>query len=135
MDGETSAWYQWMHNNYPFPSWDAFVQALEERFGDSPYKSNSGALAKLLQTSSVAEYISNYEALANKTTYLPPDFLLQNFISGLKPHLRQEVQALQPTNQHTPSPMTCQTSRRKIGGLETPIKPTKCLSHTPTPSP
>ncbi|XP_061356960.1 uncharacterized protein LOC133301350 [Gastrolobium bilobum] len=97
MDGPALAWFQWMHSNYPFHDWNEFTQALEARFGDSPYTDHMGSLAKLQQTTSVADYIATYEALANRTTNLPAEFLLRNFISGLKPAIRQEVQALQPT--------------------------------------
>ncbi|KAK4265564.1 hypothetical protein QN277_026598 [Acacia crassicarpa] len=97
MDGPALTWYQWTFHNNPFHTWDVFTQSLENRFGDSPYTSHMGALAKLTQTSTVSIYVTEYEALANRTTDLPTPFLLHNFVSGLQPHIRREVQALRPT--------------------------------------
>lgn len=98
MDGPALAWYQSMHSNNHFHSWDAFAAALEVRFGDSPYVDHMGFLAKLRQSSTVTAYFTSYEALANRTSQLPATFLLSNFISGLRPDIRREVQALRPSS-------------------------------------
>jgi len=45
---------------------------------------------------SVADYLSEFETLANCIMGLPPPFLLSCFILGLAPKVRQEVQVLQP---------------------------------------
>ncbi|KAK4260707.1 hypothetical protein QN277_003788 [Acacia crassicarpa] len=97
MDGPALAWYQWTFTNTPFCTWDDFIQSLENRFGDSPYTSHMGALAKLTQTSIVSAYVTAYEALINRTIDLLAPFLLHNFVSGLQPHIHREVQALHPT--------------------------------------
>ena len=96
MDGPALAWFQWAHTNHPYPTWEAFTEALDARFGDSSYTDHMGTLAKLTQTSTVTSYISEYVSLANRTKQLPTEFLLHNFVSGLKPYIRREVQALQP---------------------------------------
>ena len=96
MDGPALAWFQWAHTNHPYTTWEAFTEALDARFEDSPYTDHMGTLAKLTQTSTVTSYISEYESLANRTKHLPTEFLLHNFVSGLKPYIRREVQALQP---------------------------------------
>lgn len=53
---------------------------------------------KLCQTTTVNDYQSAFEALANRIVGLPPQFYLNCFISGLKPAIRREVQAFQPTS-------------------------------------
>ncbi|KAK4286039.1 hypothetical protein QN277_002651 [Acacia crassicarpa] len=97
MDSPALAWYQWTFNNTPFQTGDEFTQSLENRFGDSPYTSHMGALAKLTQTSTISAYVTEYEALANRTNHLSAPFLLHNFVLGLQPHIRREVQAPRPT--------------------------------------
>jgi len=42
--------------------------------------------------------ISEFETFANRISDFPPSFYLSCFISGLKPHIRCEITALQPTN-------------------------------------
>lgn len=44
------------------------------------------------------DYQSQFELLSHRRTSLPSDALLGCFISGLKPHIKGEVQVLQPIN-------------------------------------
>ncbi|GAU23300.1 hypothetical protein TSUD_237540 [Trifolium subterraneum] len=73
-----------------------FLQTLESRFAPSLYEDPKGALFKLCQTTTVREYQSHFETLANRIVGLPPPFYLSCFIYGLKPAIRREVQAFQP---------------------------------------
>lgn len=96
MEGRALAWFQWMNTTEQFPSWSAFLNALRTRFAPSQFEDPSGALSKLTQTGTVAQYLSDFEDLANCTAGLPSTFLLSCFISGLTPEIRREVQAHQP---------------------------------------
>ncbi|MCH81628.1 hypothetical protein A2U01_0002419, partial [Trifolium medium] len=96
MEGDALAWFQWMHSNHQLLSWTGFLNALETRFAPSMYEDPQGSLFKLCQTSTVREYQTQFETLANRITGLPPQFYLSCFISGLKPAIRREVQAFQP---------------------------------------
>ncbi|XP_077217843.1 uncharacterized protein LOC143852342 [Tasmannia lanceolata] len=96
MDGKALQWFQWMHRNDQFTNWPVFTKALEIRFGPSEFEDHQGTLAKLLQKYSVFDYQSDFEALANRTTNLPPSFIVSCFISGLRPDIRSEVRAFQP---------------------------------------
>lgn len=98
LDGAALAWYQWMYRNSQILSWTQFLQALETRFALTAYDDPRGKLFKLTQTSSVATYLSEFEALANRIIGLPTPFLLSRFVSGLKPEIRREVLALQPSS-------------------------------------
>ena len=96
MEGEALTWFQWMHSNGQLLSWPMFLHALDLRFAPSLYDDPKGALFKLCQTTSVANYQTTFESLANRIVGLPPQFYLSCFISGLKPAIRREVQAFQP---------------------------------------
>lgn len=96
MDGPALAWFQWMARNHQLPTWTGFLQAIEARFAHSPYEDPTGQLFKLTQKGSVRDYLTQFEALANRITGLSPSSLLSCFISRLDPAIRREVQALQP---------------------------------------
>nr|KYP61599.1 Retrotransposable element Tf2 [Cajanus cajan]KYP61600.1 Retrotransposable element Tf2 [Cajanus cajan] len=85
-----------MHNNGLLTSWDAFLRALELRFAPSKFDDPIAAICKLTQTQSLHDYLSDFETLANRISDYPQSFYLSCFLSGLKPHLRREVTALQP---------------------------------------
>lgn len=97
LDGPALAWYQWMYRNGQIASWAQFLQALETRFAPTAYDDPRGKLFKLLQTTSVAAYLSEFESLANRIVGLSTPDLLSCFISGLKPEIRREVLSQQPT--------------------------------------
>lgn len=96
MEGRALAWFQWMNTTHQFPSWPAFLEALRTRFAPSQFEDPSGALCKLTQSGIVAQYLADFEDLANRTIGLPTPFLLSCFISGLTPEIRREVQANKP---------------------------------------
>lgn len=95
----TQQWggFIWIHNNNNMlTTWANFLLALQHRFGPSHLEDPQGELFKLQQTTIVRDYCSKFETLSNKTIGVSPHFLLRCFISGLKPHGRRKVQALQP---------------------------------------
>ncbi|WVZ04003.1 hypothetical protein V8G54_024809 [Vigna mungo] len=98
LGGPALAWYQWMHNNNLITSWEAFLRALELRFAPSKFEDLVADLCKLSQTQSLQKYISEFESLANRISRYPLNFYLSCFVFGLKPHLRREVTALQPSD-------------------------------------
>lgn len=96
LDGPALSWFQWMFKNGFITSWSALLQAIEGRFAPSFYDDPCRTLFKLVQRSSVTEYLTEFEKLANRITGLSPSVLLSYFISGLSPEIRREVQAFQP---------------------------------------
>lgn len=72
------------------------LQALEAHFAPFQYDDPTRILFKLTQRGSIMDYLSQFETLANRIVGLPTPFLLSCFISGLKPDILREVQALQP---------------------------------------
>ncbi|XP_028212786.1 uncharacterized protein LOC114395257 [Glycine soja] len=129
MEGAALAWFQWMHRNGQLTSWPAFLHALHTRFSSSTYKDPTGLLCKLTQRSSVQEYLSEFESLANRILGLPAPFLLSCFISGLSPAIRREVQALQPhsltqaTQYPRPSPAPAPSADLNTLGHLRPLLP------------
>lgn len=85
MEGKALAWFQWMYRNGQLTSWPAFLHALHTRFSSSTYKDPTGMLCKLTQQSSTAEYLAEFESLANCVIGLPTLFVLSCFVSGLSP--------------------------------------------------
>lgn len=62
------------------------------------WRSSRGARFKLTQTTTVRQYQYQVDTMSNRFTGSPKNFLLICFISGLKPHICRDVQALQPIN-------------------------------------
>ncbi|KAL0303885.1 UNVERIFIED_CONTAM: Retrovirus-related Pol polyprotein from transposon.6 [Sesamum radiatum] len=50
--GEALSWFKWMSSNHQLSSWEAFVRALELRFGPSSFENHQAALFKLRQRGS-----------------------------------------------------------------------------------
>lgn len=96
MEGPTLAWFQWLTRNHQLTTWPSFLEAVEARFAHSPYEDPTGILFKLTQKGTVTQYLTQFEALANRIVGLSPSLLLSCFISGLEPDICHEVQALQP---------------------------------------
>lgn len=98
LDKDVVPWYQMITRNNPFRSWGAFTRALELESGPSPYESPRPTLFKLTQSSTISEYYSTFTTLANLSHGLSPDAILDCFISGLKPEIRRDVIAQNPTS-------------------------------------
>src|ERR1044072_4143482 len=98
LEGPALAWYQWMHRNHQLVSWPQFLRALETRFAPTAFDDPRGKFYKLLQSSTVAAYLTEFEALANRLDGVPPEDLLSCFIADLKLEIRCELVAQQPTS-------------------------------------
>ncbi|KAF5468520.1 hypothetical protein F2P56_012664 [Juglans regia] len=98
MEGEALVWYQTAFNSGQFNSWESLVMAMQVRFGPSAYDDPMEALTKLKQTTSVAVYKSQFEALTNRLIGLSKKHLLSCFVSGLKDEIRLPVKMFNPVN-------------------------------------
>ncbi|GKA55977.1 retrotransposon-related protein, partial [Tanacetum coccineum] len=98
LEGEAAEWFRWMTRNGLITNWDAFVDSVKNRFGPSKYEDPQGALLKLLQTGTVAQYQSEFEKLMNRVTDISENLLISFYVSGLKPNLQREVLVAKPTN-------------------------------------
>ena len=96
MKGDTLGWYKWMFQNNQLSDWATFSWSLELRFGPSTYENHQAQLFKLRQSGSITEYQAQFEKLGNRVLGLPPEALLNCFISGLKPDIRNEIAIQRP---------------------------------------
>ncbi|KAL0395951.1 UNVERIFIED_CONTAM: hypothetical protein Scaly_0043500 [Sesamum calycinum] len=96
MKGEALSWFKWMFTNRQLSSWDAFARALKLRFGPSSFDNHQAVLFKLRQRGSVAEFQADFER--NHVVGLPPEALLNCFISRLRPDIQRELAVLQQSS-------------------------------------
>lgn len=98
MDGSALPWFQWQHKTHQIQSWEDFTRLLETTFGQSEYEDHQEMLARLIQTSTVAEYRQCFDTLDNRISGVSASFLTSCFISGLCSDIRHEVKAFRPTS-------------------------------------
>ena len=79
-------------------TWPLLKEGLYTRYGPTEFDDFFGDLTKLKQMGSVREYQSQFERLLSRVGKLPPAQQVGCFISGLKEHLRIDVQALKPAS-------------------------------------
>jgi len=96
LEGEAIQWYDWFEASHGLPTWAAFVEGLLVRFGPSAFEDVYGELAKIRQTSTVSEYQSRFERLANSTRDWSERQLFGTFVEGLQPDIRREVKTHRP---------------------------------------
>ena len=96
MDQEALVWYQDAEDAGIFCNWEGMVQALYVRFGSTPYDDPMEALTRLKQTSSVAVYKAEFEALSNRIKGLSSTHKMSCFLSGLRDEIRLPVRMLNP---------------------------------------
>ncbi|KAL0385789.1 UNVERIFIED_CONTAM: hypothetical protein Sradi_2973200 [Sesamum radiatum] len=94
MHGEALSWFKWVYNNNQLTSWEAFLRALELRFGPSSFVNHQATLFKLRQRGSVADFQAEFERLCNRVVGLSPESILNCFISGLRPDIQREIAVL-----------------------------------------
>lgn len=95
MEGEALVWFQNANEASQFPTWEAFLQALLTSFG-LVYDDPMDSLMQLHQTSKVAEYTTQFEALSNRLWGLSDRNRLSCFLSGLKDEVRLPLRMLSP---------------------------------------
>ena len=96
MDLGALIWFQEVEEAGVLFYWEYFVPALHVRFGTSAYDDPMEVLTRLRQTSTVALYKVEFEAVSNKVKSLSPLHKLSYFLSGLKDEIRLPVRMLNP---------------------------------------
>ncbi|KAH0760251.1 hypothetical protein KY290_023744 [Solanum tuberosum] len=69
----------------------------DHKFRKRDLEAPEGRLAKLRQTTTVAEYQSRFEAVSNETMHFPDQVLTHFFTSGLRPDIKTVVLIREPT--------------------------------------
>lgn len=146
MSEDALSWYQWMYNNHLMSTWEAFVHALEVRFGPSSYDNHQQALFKLKQTTSVAEYQKEFERLCNRVTGPSSVAIVDCFVFGLKFTIQNELAIHRPTSisqaiglaklieSKTLAQRPFQTAASKQPGPKPPLLPTPSSKLLPSPT-
>ena len=89
-------WFQEAEEAGVITNWDSLVQALHVRFGSTAYDDLMKVLTRLRQTSMVAMYKAEFEAMSNRIKGLSPLHKLSCFPSGLKDEIRLPMRMLNP---------------------------------------
>ncbi|GJZ37780.1 gag-pol polyprotein [Tanacetum coccineum] len=90
-------WFRWMTQNGLITDCPRFEESVKNRFSPSKYEDPQGALFKLLQTGTVAEYQEEFEKLMNRVTDISETLLISFYISELKLPLQRELLVSKPT--------------------------------------
>lgn len=98
MEGRAASWFQWMKSNKLLSTWPVFLHSLKHRFGGYLYDDPQGALFKLSQTPTVAEFQASFEDHMNKVSGIFEPLLISFFITGLKAEIRHELSFVKPTS-------------------------------------
>ena len=80
MEGKALVRFQEGEDVGVFGTWEALVQAMLIKFGSTAYDDPMEALSRLRQTSTVALYKGEFEALANRILGLSPQHKLSCFL-------------------------------------------------------
>ena len=96
MELEALIWFQEAEEVGIFSDWESMVQALHVRFGSTAYDDPMEVLTRLRQTTTVALYKAEFEAISNRIKGLSPMHKLSCFLSGLKDEIRLPVRMLSP---------------------------------------
>ncbi|GKC55993.1 ty3-gypsy retrotransposon protein [Tanacetum coccineum] len=98
LEGDAAEWFRWMTRNKLITSWKGFLESVQNRFDPFKYEDPQGALSKLLQTGTIAQYQSEFEKLMNRVTDISEGLLISFYVSGLKPSLQRELLVSKPTS-------------------------------------
>jgi hypothetical protein len=101
MDENAESWLQVYKLKMGLGSWQEFMVAVQEKFGAYDYQHAIDELLDLQQTGTVVEYAGEFEALQYQITMhdlgMGDVYFISQFIKGLKPELRYQVQGQVPT--------------------------------------
>lgn len=101
LDDEADYWYQTIQAEYPNLNWENFIPLLLLRFSTGCQCNLIEKFNKLTQTSSVDNYIAQFEELRGymMSTYTlqTEEFYLSSFLSGLRPDIQQAFYIYKPS--------------------------------------
>ncbi|KAH0737522.1 hypothetical protein KY290_036227 [Solanum tuberosum] len=123
LEGTARDWYQWMHKNHQLIGWDHFTNALVVRFGSKSMEAPEGILAKLQMTSTVRDYLSQFEQIANRTSDVNPLMMKHCFISGLHPNIKSDVLSFRPTTLNDAISLAFLQEQKHLGQVKPPTRP------------
>lgn len=78
-------------DNNAFVTWPEFLEDVRHRFDPQSFKNFTGLIAKLVQTTTVADYHATFEGYLNRVNNLTEEALIPIFIQGLKQPIQEKV--------------------------------------------
>ncbi|XP_042012377.1 uncharacterized protein LOC121760841 [Salvia splendens] len=97
-DPPASEWiFNYMETN-GFVTWQEFLDDVRHRFDPQSFRNYTGLIAKLVQTTTVADYHATFERYLNRVTDLSESSLIPIFIQGLKQPLQEKIELQNPAS-------------------------------------
>ncbi|PIN21602.1 hypothetical protein CDL12_05681 [Handroanthus impetiginosus] len=98
LEGEALQWHQVFLKSrltMTLPTWEEYIQAMNERFGSEMGKDPMIELMHLRQNGSVQDYWREFDELVNRVQ-LAPNYAVSCFIGGLRDDIATRVEAFDP---------------------------------------
>lgn len=95
------AWIRGLLQNGLLSTWAIFCDDLLERFGILAFDDKLEELSRLQQSTSVAEYMAQFEQLMNDVEGQSEETLINFFIGGLKSEIRNQLKISRPSTLRT----------------------------------
>ncbi|XP_042067228.1 uncharacterized protein LOC121810533 [Salvia splendens] len=95
-DPPASEWIFNYRETNGFVTWPEFLNDVRHRFDPQSFRNYTGLIAKLVQTTTVADYHATFERYLNRVTDLSESALIPIFIQGLKQPLQEKVELQNP---------------------------------------
>ncbi|XP_047979333.1 uncharacterized protein LOC125221252 [Salvia hispanica] len=92
---------EWIFNyraNNGFVTWHNFLEDVRYRFDPQSFRNYTGLIAKLVQTTTVADYHATFERYLNRVEDLTESALIPIFVQGHKQPLQEKVELQHPTS-------------------------------------
>lgn len=80
MTGSALQWFHWLHNTNQRSTWEVFARDLEIHFSLSSFQNHEPPLYKLHLTTTVSDYLAEFEVISIRTTTLLDNNLINCFL-------------------------------------------------------
>lgn len=90
------SWLRGIRKINQISTWAKFKLDIKERFEASNYEDKLPELSRLQQTSSMAQYLNQFEELLNEVEEQSEGSLITFFIGGLQSELSNDLRVTQP---------------------------------------
>lgn len=130
---DASVWMNAFEIRHPIISWDQLVTALLEHFGSGTSTDFTAALSHLQHSSSVDDYISAFTKLSCRAPDWSEQQLLPVFFGGLKPEIRYDFMAIEPTSLATAQRLATRRFESKLNDLQLSCAPRPGHWNSPPP--
>ncbi|WVZ24155.1 hypothetical protein V8G54_002699 [Vigna mungo] len=96
MDGSAGYWFKFWMDKVSDRTWESLKEALLIRFESRPCGGVFERMAAIKQTTTVEDYVKEFEALAGQTKEFSDNQLLGYFLAGLREEIRCQMRPYDP---------------------------------------